>query len=339
MLVILLATLLCLAVGAKKPFQPKGDSASDRLSHLQSLAAQAGGKIIELDNASYEYFVIDKPRDYSLIVFFTANDPRYKCVVCPDVDKDLNVVYENYLKSVAREGGSDMETFFVKLDFDRGSDTFIRYEMNSVPVLFHVNHKSGAGDGKSPYSIPVKDRYPFPETTDVHAIAEWVKYKTGVNVKIEKSPLMAYVMTIVCFGGIALLVPRIINSLDTFWLPMAQNKNFWTFISGTIYCCSISGLIYDILRTPPWYYTDRKGGLVLFYPQAQQQFVVEGFIIGLLNIGAAGSLIWTVAKAPKLSTPERRSIGVICGYACFAILFWQVRSLYVMKNPWYGSYM
>jgi oligosaccharyltransferase complex subunit gamma len=322
-------------------FVPRGDSASDRLNHLQSLARDNGGNVIALDNESYEYFVIDKPRDYSLLVFLTAADPAYKCAVCPDVENDVNIVYKSYLNALQRDN-QVQDTFFVKLDFAIGADTFIEYELNTVPVLFYINKKDSIGEGKSLYNIPKKERFAFPESTNADSIAEWVKFKTGVDVIIEKSAIVAYIMTIICFVGIAKLVPRIINSLDTFWLPIARSKTLWAVISIAMYLCGISGLIYDILRDAPWYHVPRdrrQGSIIFFYPQAQQQFILEGFIIGFLNLGAAASLIWTVVKAPTLETAERRTLGVVGGMTSFAVFFWQVRSLYIMKNQWYGTDM
>ena len=336
-----LLILACLVLSAQcAKFKRSGDGAGDRLAHLQSLASQSSSNLIELDNDSYEYYVVEKPRDYSLVVLLNALNPKYKCAVCKDVEKDVATVAQSYQNARKRQGDIDDKTFFVKLDFEKGGSTFIAYDMNTVPVLFHINARDGVGEGKSPYTISAKERFPFPETTNAEAIAEWVTYKSGVDVKIEKSAFMAYVMTILCFGGIAALVPRIINSLDTYWLPLAQSKKLWGFVSIVVYTCAISGLIFDIIRNPPWYQKNpRGGGNMYIYPQASNQFVVEGFIIGFLNIGCAASLLWTVLKAPKLDTAEKRSIGVISGVMAFAAFFWQIRSIYVLKNRWYGSDM
>ena len=310
------------------------DGAGERLDNLRALAAQSSSGLIELDDTNYEYFAIDKPRDYNLIVFLTANNPKYKCEVCKLTNDQVLSVASEFRRSVAKNT-AESDTFFIKLDFEHGGQVFTQYKLQTVPILFYLSKRDGMGDGKSAYNIPLRDRYSFPELTDEHKIAEWVSYKTDVTVVIAKSMIMVYVMTILCFGGIAALVPYIINSLDTFWLPLVQSKALWVIVSGGVYICSISGLMYDIIRSPPWYHHDSRG-TYFFYPQSQQQFILEGFIVGLLNIGCAGALLWTVVSAPRLQTAEKRLMGMIGGIATFIALFWQVRNLYVMKNRWYG---
>lgn len=335
MFYILYVCLVCFAISASgKIFT--GEASGDRLNGLKELSAASGNGLIELDDSNFDYFAIDKPRDYSLMIFLTAANPRYKCVVCKDTENDVKKVAHAYSSAVSREGG-ETDMFFVKVDFERGQRVFSEYKLQTVPILFYMNKKEAVGEGKSRYDIPIKDRYSFPESTTAESIADWVNYKTGVNVVFEKSLIMAYIMTILCFVGIIALIPRIINSV-AFWKSYLQWKPLWVFVSAAVYVCSISGLIYDIIRSPPWYHNEpRSGGIVFFYPQAGQQMVIEGFIIGFLNIGCAASLIFLYWFAPTLKTAEQRTVGIIGGMASFSFFFWQVRQLYVMKNRWYGS--
>lgn len=76
---------------------------------------------------------------------------------------------------------------------------------------------------------------------------------------------------------------------------------------------------------------------MFFYPQSGNQFVVEGFVIGFLNLVCAASAVYVAAYVPKIKDEQYRMMGATGGVIAFFVSFRMVRSLYVMKNPWYGS--
>lgn len=78
---------------------------------------------------------------------------------------------------------------------------------------------------------------------------------------------------------------------------------------------------------------------MFFYPQSGSQFVVEGFIIGFLNMACAGAVIFLGTLAPKIKTAEGRTTAVMAAMTVFVVCFWQIRNLYRMKNRWYGMSM
>ena len=101
-------------------------------------------------------------------------------------------------------------------------------------------------------------------------------------------------------------------------------------------CIHVSPLY---VHSPPMFYANpQTGQIMFFYPQSGNQFVIEGFIIGFLNIGCAVSLLFTTLYAPKMS-PSKQTWGMLGGMACFAFCFWQIRGFYIMKNRWYGQQM
>ena len=69
------------------------------------------------------------------------------------------------------------------------------------------------------------------------------------------------------------------------------------------------------------------------------QFVVEGFIIGFLNILCGVALIFMTVIAPRLGSEQKRSSFVIGSMVVALVSFLSVKSLYKYKNRWYGSGM
>lgn len=85
------------------------------------------------------------------------------------------------------------------------------------------------------------------------------------------------------------------------------------------------------------YHADpRTGQINFFYPQSGSQFVVEGFVIGFLNLGCAASLAVVLMFAPYFKSEQNRTMGLVGGIVGFLVCFRLIRSLYIMKNQWYG---
>lgn len=56
-----------------------------------------------------------------------------------------------------------------------------------------------------------------------------------------------------------------------------------------------------------YYANPQTGQIMFFYPQSGNQFVVEGFVIGFLNLGCAASLIFLTAFAPYFKVDKCRA--------------------------------
>ena len=71
---------------------------------------------------------------------------------------------------------------------------------------------------------------------------------------------MTYFWLAMFFGAVLTVIPSVMSSLDSFWLPIMRNKTLWGVISTGIYTCAISGMIFDIIRSPPMYYANPQNG-------------------------------------------------------------------------------
>jgi hypothetical protein len=86
-----------------------------------------------------------------------------------------------------------------------------------------------------------------------------------------------------------------------------------------------------------YYANPQTGQIMFFYPQSGSQFVVEGFVIGFLNLLCAGSLIFLTMFAPKFKSGHSKAISIIVSIIVFFVGFLQIQGLYHMKNRWYGA--
>lgn len=243
----------------------------------------------------------------------------------PHDGEEERVVAESYAADVKKAKGTE-NLFFIKLDYEQSPRTFSSYQVTSVPLIFHV-HPHAAD-----FDIPQRDRLQIPSTdADAEMIAGFVRERSGVTVHIQRSMVAVYITLLLVFAVLGLLVKPAIDSLP-FLLGLIRMKWVWIVVSIGVYVCAISGLIFDIIRSPPWYRANAKGEIMLFYPQSGNQFVVEGFIIGFLNLLCAGALVFIAVAAPKFKSEGNRTSAVIGGMVVFVFAFMQIRGLYKMKN-------
>jgi oligosaccharyltransferase complex subunit gamma len=215
------------------------------------LATKSKGNIITLDDATYGYYAAT-PRPYSLVVFLTAAHPKFKCAVCKQIDQEMALVAQAYTTSCAAKN-EEPSLFFVRLDYESAQKTFNSYGVSSVPVVFHLAPSVGASGGensKHAAALEARDKYQVPAVVDAEGIAGFVRDRTGLSVEIKRSMIGSYILLLIVFGILAALVRPVINSLD-FWLRLIRHKSIWMLVSAGVYTCAISGMIFDIIRSPP----------------------------------------------------------------------------------------
>lgn len=202
-----------------------------------------------MDDSTYSYYATSRPNPYNLIVFLTASHPKFRCAVCKSLDKEFQLLAQSYDTEI-KSKKEDPDIFFVRLDYESSQKVFQSYQITSVPVIFHLpprlSDKAGA---TQEYVISNKDKYLPPADPDAESIATFVREKTSVTIPIKRSMIMVYVVMIVAFGILLALVQPVINALPII-LNIIRFKYIWLVLSGAIYTISISGMIFDIIRSP-----------------------------------------------------------------------------------------
>jgi oligosaccharyltransferase complex subunit gamma len=293
--------------------------------------------VITLADDTYANFATGKGRPYSLMVFLTATHPKFKCGICKQLDREFQLVAESY-KNQIKASGENPSLFFVRLDYEASQKTFGKYQVSSVPMVFYISGQASQKEGDE-YNILIRDRYQVSSDPDAESLSSFIRERSGVSIAIKRSMILTYISLLIFFGLIAAAVPFVVNLLPTI-ISFLQMKPLWALISAAIYTCAISGLIFDIIRTPQWYYANpQTGQIMFFYPQSGSQFVVEGFIIGGFNLMCSISLIFVTMVVPRFKSEQVKTFSLATGLLIFAFCFSQVRGLYRMKNRWYGSSM
>lgn len=219
-----------------------------KLQQISSLALKSPGNVITLDDSTYPYYAVSRPRPYSLIVLFTALGSKYKCALCKNLDKEYSLAAESY-REHAKAVKTAPAVFFLRLDYEQAPRMFQNYETASVPLILYIPAYQGE-PVKKEYELLIKDRMQISAEPDAEAIARFVTQKTGAQFEIRRSKFFSYLLVVVVMGVVALLIDPIIRNLPL-WLSIIQYKPLWMLVSASVYTCAISGFIFDIIRSPP----------------------------------------------------------------------------------------
>lgn len=101
------------------------DSPSERFLVLQKQAL-ASSPII-LDDASYKKATA-VPRDYSIAVLLTAQDPRFGCQMCREFGPEWDMLSRQWTKG---DKAGKSQLILSLLDFNDGRDTFLSVSIRS----------------------------------------------------------------------------------------------------------------------------------------------------------------------------------------------------------------
>lgn len=276
--------------------------------------------VVQLNAAKYMTYVKSKPRNYSMIVMFTALDPRRKCSVCQEANDEFSILANSYRFSPSYSN----QLFFGVVDFDSAQEIFTSLGLNSAPAFIH---------------FPAKGKRKSVDTYDIqrqgfHAenLGKWITDRTDVAIKIFRPPNYAGTIILVLLfslaGGI-LYVRR--NSL-----AFLYNKNFWGMISIFIILAMTSGQMWNHIRGPPYYHRNPQTGTFHYiHGSSQGQLVAETHIVMLIN-GAivAGLILLSESTQPK-NDIQQRKIMAFGGLVLVAFFFSLIMSIFRQKYHGY----
>ncbi|XP_045763044.1 tumor suppressor candidate 3 [Maniola jurtina] len=282
--------------------------------------------IIPLNLNKFKEFVRSPPRDYSFVVMFTAMAPSRRCAICQHVYDEYLIVANSFRFSPSHNN----KLFFGMVDFDEGSDIFQMLRLNTAPVIMHFPAK---GKPKPADSMDF-------ERAGIHAeaIAKWIQDRTDVQVRVFRPPnysgAVAFSMLFILVGGF-LYLRR--NNLEFLY-----NKQMWA-VAAVFFCFAmVSGQMWNQIRGPPFFHRS-KNGPVYINGGSHGQFVLESYIVAILNcavvvgmilmIEAAGGVKGTDSQRPQEG--KRRRFQSVVGLVLVCVFFSLLLSVFRAKTQGY----
>lgn len=91
---------------------------SERVEKLTDMANKKA--ILKFNANNYRDYVKATPRNYSIVIMFTAMSPQRQCTVCRHAHEEFTIVANSYRYSQVYSN----KLFFAMVDFDEGSEVF-----------------------------------------------------------------------------------------------------------------------------------------------------------------------------------------------------------------------
>merc|ERR1712012_518186 len=298
-----LAFMLALVVSGQATNKKKEAALlAERVSTLRDMASRK--PVMRFNGNKFREYVKGTPRNYSMIVMFTALSASRQCMICKEAYDEYQIVASSYRYSQAF--GSN-KLFLAMVDFDDGPDVFQLMKLNSAPVFMHFPEK-----GK-PKKLDTMDLQRKGFGAD--AIANFIKDRTEVNIRVFRPPN---------YQGAILYLRR-----DN--LEFLRNKTAWAMVCLVFVFIMISGQMWNHIRGPPFVQRTQKG-VSYIHGSQQGQFVAETYFIAALYATIVfGMIMMTEAAEGKAGNVGKRRIFVIIGLALVSFFFSLLISIFRSK--------
>ncbi|KAL1115959.1 hypothetical protein AAG570_005454 [Ranatra chinensis] len=284
--------------------------------------------VLRFNGARFRDFVKSTPRNYSVVVMFTAMAPQRQCSICRHANDEFQIVANSFRYSQIYSN----KLFFALVDFDEGSDVFQMLRLNTAPIFMHFPPK---GKPKSSDTFDIQ-RVGFA----AESIAKWIAERTDIQIRVFRPPnysgTLALVMLCVLVAGF-LYMRR--NNLDFLY-----NKTLWGI--GAVFFCftMVSGQMWNHIRGPPFVHNTQNGGVAYIHGSSQGQFVLETYIVIILSeylilvmgkvIKAAGG-VKSNGESRKGGDIRMRRILTIVGLVIMTVFFSIILSIFRSKAHGY----
>ncbi|GAB0099504.1 tumor suppressor candidate 3 [Sergentomyia squamirostris] len=289
---------------------------SEKVQQLMDMNAKKA--VIRLNGNTFKELVKNPPRNYSIVVMFTAMAPARQCVICRHAHDEFTIVANSYRYSPIYSN----RLFFAMVDFDEGSSVFQMMRLNTAPVFMHFPAK---GKPKGPDTMDIQ-RVGF----SAEVIGKWIQERTEIQIRVFRPPnysgTVAVVMLAALVGGF-LYIRR--NNLD-----FLANKQMWGIISLLFCFAMVSGQMWNHIRSPPFIHKSQGGGVSYIHGSSQGQLVIETYIVMFLNAMIVAGMI-LLTEAGNSTDARKGRIMAIAGLFLVAFFFSLILSVFRSKAQGY----
>jgi len=310
--------------------------ATSKVDELRQLAEESQ-TFIELSGEDYFKYVVDYPRPYTLVVYFTADPQTIQCQPCQEIEQMLGTVIYSYKEAGAQypqtSPSKSRAVFFAKVTYSQENhQIFQSHGFVSVPNLI-VTHPKSVVYENNRFTVPKEDIWEFHGSGDLHPqkILDFVNNRAARNIELKTPPIntvitLLFVFLVLGVGGV------LIYKLHSFLLSPVV----WYLGGVLVYFICISGVVYNIIHSVPMIgVNQRTGEPEMVHPGQRTQYGAEGFMMGfmmcLVGISFVGLNNIRYMESPKKMRIAGYLVFLLGVYATLKII-----TTYKLKSPWYG---
>jgi len=295
-----------------------GPTLGERVQQLNDLSVRR--PIIRLNGDKFRQYVGSKslPRNYSIVVMMTALSSQRQCAICRQAHDEYTIVANSWRYSPSFSS----KLFFALVDYDEGQDIFQSLNINSAPVFLLFTEK---GKVRTPDQLDIQ-RIGFSAET----IGRWIQEKSDIQIRIIRPPNYSGTLALlILFSLIGALLYMRRNNLDFLY-----NRTSWALGALSIVFAMTSGQMWNHIRGPPLMHRTAKG-VSYVHGSSSGQFVVETYIIIVLNASIAFGIILMNEAMKGKGDPKKRKIMAMVGLGLTAVFFSFLLSIFRSKAHGY----
>ncbi|XP_064219824.1 magnesium transporter protein 1-like [Aotus nancymaae] len=275
-----------------------------KVSRLMSWTKKDG--VIRMNETTFYHFVFDAPKNYSVIVMFTALHEFSSCATCKVAAEEFQILANSY----QHPGAFTTKVFFAMVDYDESPEVFEALQITLVPNFFHFSAKC---------EFTTDDIYGL-TGRDIVAdqLAEWIAERTHVSVRIRQPTnyhgLLKPAILLGLIGGLGSFLKWHRKSISCSILC--------EFLTLCLVILMTSGQIWTYIRGEPYAQRDPRTGQKHYISKfSQAQFAAETYIISLFNMCVTLGMLLLVKATTSRTNVIKRKMMCLCGMCLVAIFF------------------
>uniref|UniRef100_A0A9J2PAH9 Magnesium transporter protein 1 n=1 Tax=Ascaris lumbricoides TaxID=6252 RepID=A0A9J2PAH9_ASCLU len=276
--------------------------------------------LINMNMDRWKTYVRSSPRNYSMVVMFTALSVGVNCPVCKPAYDEFYIMANSY-----RYAYPELKAlYFAVVDFDEAPQVFQSMNLNVAPVLIHFPAKG---------SRKRIDQMDFTrQGFDADSMARFVYDRAEIQIRVLRPPNYAApaVVLLLAMLVLGLLYMRRNN------LEFLYNRTSWALVSLCIVFAFMSGQMWNHIRGPPFIMTNPQTRETSFiHGSTQYQLVAETYLVAVLYAAVTAGFILLNDAADGKGDPNRRRIMAFIGLGLVVVFFSLLLSIFRSKYQGY----
>lgn len=269
---------------------------------------QESALLIELERDDFVKYVLEEPRDYDVLVYYTLSQ---KCDHCIAIETELEQVAYSYVQSGKHlpQEGTQRAIFFVKAEYRReNADIFIASDFSSVPIICLATPelaKQFTEKGTAKYEEKYEWKISTQDFSDAGKLLEHVNKVSKNEVELKYTLYRILTGNLIIFAAFGILF-----FFRDFLGNLLRNKLVWMIGTALIYIQCIGGVAFNIIHKVPTfkYGFDKSGGMIVeeyFQRSQRSQYSGEGYMASLLMF-TIGALMVVYAYLNRIKSNLRK---------------------------------
>ncbi|CAG0880144.1 unnamed protein product [Darwinula stevensoni] len=289
---------------------------------VQQLTENAMKKsITRMNKEKFMLYAKSVPRNYSLVVMFTALSSKRQCAICRQAFDEFQIVANSFRYSQSFSN----KLFFGLVDFDEASDVFQYMKVNAAPQIMHFPGKGKQKKGD------VMDFGMYGLSAE--AVAKWILERTEIQIRVFRPPnYSGSIAILILFVLVAGLLYLRRNNLD-----FLANKTMWGLACLGFMFAMISGQMWNHIRSPPFIHRNHQGNFGYIYGSSQGQLVLETYIVIGIYAAIVFGMILMIESGSNTSKTDvgKKKLQAVIGLALMAFFFSLLLSIFRSKSGGY----